>query len=316
MFRAGRPTAFCIFVVVGVALGSGCATTAPQREEAITSEGGNLIAVPTGDPTRPSDLLVSVLLPASSSDLRSTQPLERSDERLRADAVEKCMAERGFSLSFHGSVPPDWVPRVFHFPDLESIRTHGFVEPREATSEGDRLVAAASDGLGGEEGGGGAPAAALPEGLTAGEAEALVQSHAACSARADTTTSPLQAFKERHDSLYTQWMEGVLSLDRSDAIVVAQERWVACIRDQGWDVDSEDRFFAELDARRLASSDAEASASVDRSARQPYITCTRALENVRRPLREDARDTFVDRNFAGLMEAEFAFRQVLEALSE
>lgn len=304
---------------------TGCASTSAtrddavlssERDDAVLSSEEDAIAVPTGDPTRPSDLLVSFLLPASSQDLRNSLAVQRADGRLRADALGSCMDEQGFSLSFHSTVPPDSVPRIYHFPDLASITKYGFFEDPETISEGDQLVAQASDALIGEEGGGSPPLGPPPGGMSADEAEALQQSYSACLSKLEEAgASPLETFRQRQDALYTQWMELVLSLDRSDAIVAAQQTWVDCMQRLGWDVEAEDQFFAALDGQILNSTDSGEQERIELSARQHYVTCTEGMEQVRRPVREQARGGFIDENFAVLVEAEREFRTVLEQLA-
>lgn len=264
----------------------------------------------------PSDLLLSLLTPVSGDDMRAVNDLERADHRLFAEAMQQCMAEQGFELNYHSNQPADRTPHFFDFPDLASIDEYGFTaNSQDYQSEADRIKDAITNAGGGaEDGSGDLAAETLPEGMSAGEARALLDADRTCAVEFEDE-SPLTGFRQRHTALHSAWMEELTNLEKSGDLDDAEQTWADCMAGHGWAASSQDEFFAQVDGLIQNADGPDDAQAVQQDAASHYVDCTAKLEQVRQPLRQQLRERFVDANYAALVEAEQDLRDVVEELN-
>lgn len=266
----------------------------------------------------PSDLLLSLLTPASGDDMRAVNDLQRADQRLFSDAMQQCMAQEGFELNYHSKEPADRIPRFFDFPDLASIEKYGFGgDQQDYWSDAMQLLEAASVRVGGgpQDGTGEESTEALPASMSAGEAQALLDADRACRAEAEGD-SPLTQFQQGHSALRSGWTEELNGLEDSGELDEAERTWADCMAGHGWAADSQSEFFGLVNRLQMQDADPEDAQAVQQDPVDAYVDCTAKLEEIRQPLRQQLREQFVDANYGALVEAEQDLRDVIEELNE
>lgn len=282
----------------------------PSGDPPAADEAGETIEV-----SGPSRLLLALVTPVSADDLR----LERTELPPAADhrgwhvKMEACVADAGFVVSMVPNEPPDLTRRIPVLPDLDAISKYGYQpDPGLYGSEWDRM---ANQSVNGEN----------PPDSPYSDAEwrALWSSVQACGRTIEGHPwGPIQEFKQRHGD--GDWYELMRSdqVDGSQEVGAALEDFATCVAEDGWELDRrptdqgfprspEASFFGEEWTRILMMGPGEEQDRLQARHVATYVRCMGPVLEVRTPIREAARERYVQDNFAAFVEAERDLRLLL-----
>jgi hypothetical protein len=270
-------------------------------------------------PQGPSSELLAAFFPVSGADLASVRYIAQSAENEQWRFLGSCFEAEGFTLDFESTVPPDLVPRIRLYPAYDSLRKYGFnMFGPPGLAPGLTYLEDIQNAL--------ADDAPLPEGISGGEANALLESAEHCFTQLKGEAQVgFYELQDTYSELRNNWSLLLDDLDRSDpGIVDAFEEFHACVTDRGWQLDliagdgsritNDQPFFAAVDSLVLSEPDRESQRATEVQAASDYADCMMPVEDVRGPLRARLRDEYVDEYFADMVELESAFKDALTEL--
>lgn len=191
--------------------------------------------------------------------------------------IETCLRETGFEYITPAGNPD--TTRFFDFPDLERIAEHGFGMVESQPPDSEFFEPEPPD-----------PLEDIPVEL---REEFIAQLEACYLAYED----PFEHIHDVSSALQMQWREQLASIDSSPTVVAQFQRWRQCMTDGGRPVESHRGFFADLDVILLGMlDDWKAARAEDLAAAELYVACMTPLEEVRQPIRDKARQEFLEDN--------------------
>lgn len=237
-----------VSTVVVFALAAGCGHTQP------TPVAGTAIPVTHQLP----DDIVPMLFPATGTDTRWTQGLDRLLQAARYTDLQNCAGSHHVAVP---DIPPPMFVRFLDIPDLAFIRAHGFSDSAQASAS----TAAPADRT---------PSATQQQCLaSAADADKAVRA----------SFAPLQA----------QWFRALSGIRDRPEVVAAYRDFAACLRQRGLAVSDENDFFTLLESRLHPLDGKPGRAAVEHELAGQYATCMEPVESVREPIRTRLRDGFV-----------------------
>jgi len=217
--------------------------------------------------------IIGALFPTSYSDADSLIDLYSVFGRVWYLYHVDCMRDAGFEIDLPESETSGFHNRFYDFPNLEAIAKQGFSVSYEESD----------------------PLENVPIGLQ----DHYMETQRACDF---AYVDPSDQIWDASDLLVRQWYEEIYVVDSSPEIVEQFEIWAKCMTDGGHPVESHESFFPELDSAlftledSLDPADWEKARIEELAAAELYVACMRPLEEVRQPMRDDARREFLEDN--------------------
>jgi hypothetical protein len=207
--------------------------------------------------------------PTDAADFEAGFTFSEFVQATEASATARCLADDGFEAPTFVPPQPSAYRDNTEFPDLASIRKHGFVVTESGST-------APKD-----------PTA----GLSQAEAAAYRTAEGRCGRSGQNLFAPLLS---PGSALQAQWINIVSQIDAGQQFQKALVGWRSCTARAGVAVSTIDSFFSYLD-RHLASSKGNLGASSsDLRLAAVYARCLGPAEHVRDQLRAQARAHFFD----------------------
>lgn len=213
------------------------------------------------------ELMTRLLLPASTDDRRESEKLAAFVSAVRTSAASECLVDRGYGPWLDAGhlalLPRDSHRRYFEEP--ASLRHSGLT-------------------------GAGAPVNLPPEASVDPQPDAPSGAISDCMRRGDEQTRPLETMK----SFLMAWDQRVAMLESSPQLRPAQDAWVACMNDLGYDIRSEDEFIGGSDRVLQEAGSTEAIRATDLERGADYADCLEGgLFQARIDVRTAARVDFI-----------------------
>jgi len=187
----------------------------------------------------------------------------------------ECMNSAGFELELPIGEPSG---RHYDFPDLEDIAVNGFGVMHSLQAPNQWLD----------------PLQALPLEL---HTQYAIDQTACYETYVEEFGDPMGEILEAANILQDQWYGEIATIDSSPEMIAEYHDWRECMTEGGRTVDSHRGFFADLDGILLElSDDFGAALAEELSAAELYVACMAPLEEVRQPIRDKARQEFLEDN--------------------
>jgi len=217
--------------------------------------------------------VVGALFPTSSADKDSWVDLYSVFGRVMYLHYIECMGEAGFEIDPLEDKTDGFHNRYFDFPDLEAIAEQGF---SNTYMESDPLEDVPLE---------------LHDQYRKDDRDCIL-----------AYVDPSDQIRDASNALSSQWSNELRSIESSAEIVEQFEIWAQCMTDGGRPVESHRGFFADLEGAlfplmdSLDPADWEGARAEELAAAELYVACMRPLEEVRQPMRDDARRKFLEDN--------------------